>query len=71
MHCEVAIISLTYLILEENGGRESIFTAEDMEAQLGEINRCALPGGRWQREGRRAHSCGEEPSPHQPGDDGV
>lgn len=27
MHCEVAIISLTYLILEAKGGRESIFTS--------------------------------------------
>ena len=50
MRCEVAVISLTYLVWKKKE-EESIFTAEDMGAGEGfEIDRGALPGGRWQRE---------------------
>lgn len=46
MHCEVAIISLTYLILKQKE-EESIFTAQDMEAQLRGNHSLGLafPGG--------------------------
>ena len=58
MHCEVAVISLTYLVWKKEE-EESIFTAEDIEAGEGfEIDRGAFTGWEVAKAGRSALSCG-------------
>ena len=81
MHCEVAIISLTYLILEAKGGRESIFTSRGYGGAIREnqslcltrwkVAKGVLTGGGGDRGWGAGPQLREEPSPRRPGDASV